>query len=86
MTKQRLDVLLAQRGLAESREQAQRLILAGKVSVAQQRATKAGHRYDESVTISLASPPPFFRLIDSNSGEPEFQQFIDELRATEAVS
>jgi hypothetical protein len=34
----------------------------------------------------LASPPPFFRLIDSTSGEPEFQQFIDELRATEAVS
>ena len=59
MTKQRLDVLLAQRGLAESREQPQRLILAGKVSVAEQRATKAGHRYDESAPISVASPPPF---------------------------
>jgi hypothetical protein len=34
----------------------------------------------------LASPPPFFRTIDSSSGEPEFQQFIAELRAAEAVS
>jgi len=59
MTRQRLDLLLAQRGLAESREQAQRLILAGKVSVAGQRATKAGHRYEQTVEISVASPPPF---------------------------
>jgi len=59
MSKQRLDLLLSQRGLAESREQAQRLILAGKVSVAGQRATKAGHRYDDQVDISVASPPPF---------------------------
>lgn len=34
----------------------------------------------------LASPPPFFRTIDSSSGEPEFQQFIDELRATVGAS
>jgi len=27
----------------------------------------------------LASPPPFFRTIDSSSGEPEFQQFVKEL-------
>ena len=30
----------------------------------------------------LASPPPFFRIIDSSSGEPEFQQFVDELKDT----
>jgi hypothetical protein len=30
----------------------------------------------------LASPPPFFRIIDSSSGEPEFQKFVDELKAT----
>jgi hypothetical protein len=34
----------------------------------------------------LASPPPFFHTIDSSSGEPEFQQFIDELIATGAKS
>jgi hypothetical protein len=33
----------------------------------------------------LASPPPFFHLIDSSSGEPEFQQFVMELRAKGAT-
>jgi hypothetical protein len=28
----------------------------------------------------LASPPPFFRTFDSRSAEPEFQQFVAELR------
>ncbi len=41
-TKQRLDSLLVQRGLAESRAQAQALILAGQVLVGDQRADKAG--------------------------------------------
>jgi hypothetical protein len=34
----------------------------------------------------LASPPPFFRTIDSSNGEPDFQQFIDELRASVSTS
>lgn len=34
----------------------------------------------------LASPPPFFRTIDGTSStEPEFQQFIEELRAMRTV-
>jgi 23S rRNA (cytidine1920-2'-O)/16S rRNA (cytidine1409-2'-O)-methyltransferase len=33
MAKKRLDVLLAEKGLAESRSQAQRLIMAGQVRV-----------------------------------------------------
>jgi 23S rRNA (cytidine1920-2'-O)/16S rRNA (cytidine1409-2'-O)-methyltransferase len=40
--KQRLDSLLLQRGLAESRTQAQALILAGQVLVGDQRADKPG--------------------------------------------
>ncbi len=42
--KDRLDTLLVKAGLAESKEQAQRLILAGEVRVAGQRATKPGTR------------------------------------------
>ncbi len=41
--KVRLDELLVDRGLAESRSQAQRLILAGEVSVGGQVLDKAGH-------------------------------------------
>lgn len=52
--KQRLDVLLLERGLADSREQAQRLIMAGSVYVAGQTNVKAGHRVSDSIEISVA--------------------------------
>jgi 23S rRNA (cytidine1920-2'-O)/16S rRNA (cytidine1409-2'-O)-methyltransferase len=42
--KERLDKLLVSRGLAESREKAQALILAGKVRVGGEPARKAGHQ------------------------------------------
>lgn len=40
--KERLDVLLVQRGLAETRTKAQAIIMSGNVYVAGQRADKAG--------------------------------------------
>ena len=45
--KKRLDQLLVERGLAESREKAQRLILAGMVEVDGRPAGKPGHAYDD---------------------------------------
>jgi 23S rRNA (cytidine1920-2'-O)/16S rRNA (cytidine1409-2'-O)-methyltransferase len=59
MTKQRLDVLLAERGLAESREQAQRLILAGEVLVAGQTVSKSGLRFEVDVEIAVRQAPRF---------------------------
>ena len=41
--KQRLDVALAERGLAESREKAKALIMAGIVYVNNQKSDKAGN-------------------------------------------
>ena len=41
--KERLDVLLVERGLAESRSRAQAVIMAGEVYVNGQKADKAGH-------------------------------------------
>ncbi len=55
----RLDQMLVQRGLVESREMAQRLILAGEVSVNGQKATKAGHTYADDVELTLAAKPRF---------------------------
>jgi 23S rRNA (cytidine1920-2'-O)/16S rRNA (cytidine1409-2'-O)-methyltransferase len=49
----RLDVELVERGLAESREQAQRLILAGEVWVEGQRWDKASKRCAASVAIEV---------------------------------
>lgn len=59
IAKQRLDVLVADRGLAESREKAQRLILAGQVLVAGHAATKPGHRFPEDVSLEVLSGPPY---------------------------
>lgn len=51
MAKIRLDQLLVQRNLAESREKAQRLIRAGKVRVNSQPAGKPGHQYADDADI-----------------------------------
>lgn len=53
MPKTRLDQLLVQRELADSREQAQRLIRAGMVSVGEQVASKPGHQFKDDVEIVL---------------------------------
>jgi 23S rRNA (cytidine1920-2'-O)/16S rRNA (cytidine1409-2'-O)-methyltransferase len=53
--KKRLDVLLVERGLAESRAQAQALVLAGLVPGYE----KAGQQVDESTELSVTSPPPY---------------------------
>lgn len=57
--KERLDTLLVSAGLAESREQAQRLILAGEVRVAGQVATKCGHRFDGDAALEVTARPRF---------------------------
>ena len=53
--KKRLDVLLVERGLAESRAQAQALVLAGRV----RGHAKPGMQVDEQTELELESPPPY---------------------------
>jgi 23S rRNA (cytidine1920-2'-O)/16S rRNA (cytidine1409-2'-O)-methyltransferase len=55
MPKKRLDVLLVERGLAESRTQAQALIMAGRVP----GHTKPGEQVDESAALEVEAPPPY---------------------------
>src|SRR5580700_5825162 len=57
--KRRLDVLLVERGLVESREKARALILAGKVLVDGQRADKAGHAVSLEARIELLEAPRY---------------------------
>lgn len=53
MAKERLDVLLVQKGFTESREKAQRLIMAGQVLVGNEKIDKAGTKVDETLKIRL---------------------------------
>jgi 23S rRNA (cytidine1920-2'-O)/16S rRNA (cytidine1409-2'-O)-methyltransferase len=53
--RKRLDVLLVERGLAESSHKAQAMILAGEVEVEQQRADKAGVILPETAHIEVHS-------------------------------
>jgi 23S rRNA (cytidine1920-2'-O)/16S rRNA (cytidine1409-2'-O)-methyltransferase len=53
--KKRLDVVLVERGLAESRSQAQALVLAGLV----RGFAKPGEQVDEDVALDVERPPPY---------------------------
>jgi 23S rRNA (cytidine1920-2'-O)/16S rRNA (cytidine1409-2'-O)-methyltransferase len=62
-TKQRLDELLVERGLADTRTKAQALVMAGKVRVgegdAARRDVKPGDRLPSGATITLDQPDPY---------------------------
>jgi 23S rRNA (cytidine1920-2'-O)/16S rRNA (cytidine1409-2'-O)-methyltransferase len=53
--KKRLDVLVVERGLAESRQKAQAMILAGEVSVDGAKVEKAGAQVAASARVDVAS-------------------------------
>jgi 23S rRNA (cytidine1920-2'-O)/16S rRNA (cytidine1409-2'-O)-methyltransferase len=55
VTKKRLDVLLVERGLAESRSQAQALVLAGLVP----GHTKPGEQVPGDAVLEVEAPPPY---------------------------
>ena len=57
--KRRLDVLLVERGLADSREKAQRLIMAGEVFVADQRVGSASKLVDADANIVVRVALPY---------------------------
>jgi 23S rRNA (cytidine1920-2'-O)/16S rRNA (cytidine1409-2'-O)-methyltransferase len=69
--KKRLDVLLVERGLAETRSQAQALVLAGRVP----GHSKAGSMLDEEIRLEIESPPRFV----SRGGE-KLQHALETLR------
>ncbi|MBN1888484.1 MAG: TlyA family RNA methyltransferase [Thermoflexales bacterium] len=59
MKKLRLDTLMVERGLAPSRQQAQRLIMAGEVMIGSVRAEKPAQQLSPDVDLSVRTRPPF---------------------------
>jgi 23S rRNA (cytidine1920-2'-O)/16S rRNA (cytidine1409-2'-O)-methyltransferase len=68
--KKRLDVLLVERGLAETRSQAQALVLAGRVK----GHSKAGEQVDEAVDLHIEGGPRFV-----SRGGDKLAHALDEL-------
>lgn len=58
-TKHRLDLLLVERGLVESREKARALILAGQVRVDGQKSDKAGQAVAANARVELLESPRY---------------------------
>ena len=59
MPKQRLDILLVDRQLCDSRQQAQRLIQAGEVKVNQQVIDKPGTEVDSAAVVEVKARSPY---------------------------
>ena len=57
--KERLDLLVVEQGLADSRQQAQRLIMAGQVAVDDQVVDKAGTRVPVTAQVSVTGGLPY---------------------------
>ena len=53
IVKKRLDVLLVERGLAESRQRAQAIIMSGQVYVKEQKVDKAGAQIPEDAPVEV---------------------------------
>jgi 23S rRNA (cytidine1920-2'-O)/16S rRNA (cytidine1409-2'-O)-methyltransferase len=79
--KKRVDVLLVERGLAESRNQAQALVLAGRVP----GYAKPGTQVDEETALEVTSPPPYVsrggtklaRALDEFDVDPAGRDCVD---------
>src|SRR5215216_1889100 len=59
VAKRRLDTLLAERGLFESRSRAAAAVIAGDVRVGGRPATKPGELVADEADVSVAEPPPY---------------------------
>ena len=59
MTKTRLDLFLVEKGLAESRSSAQRMIMAGTVRINGQVVLKAAGNVIDGDEVTVDQPPRF---------------------------
>ena len=59
MARKRIDTLMVERGLAESRARAQALIMAGEVSINGNPVAKSGTLVEEDVEIAVKEPSPY---------------------------
>ncbi|MCX6044502.1 MAG: TlyA family RNA methyltransferase [Chloroflexi bacterium] len=83
--KQRLDLLLVERGLAESREQARRLIMAGEVLVNDEVNDKPGKSVPLVASLRVRNPLPYVSRggLKLAAALDEFQLDVTDLTAVD---
>lgn len=79
MKKERADKVLVEQGLAETRQRAQALIMAGVVSGPGGRIEKAGQPIDPEAPLTIAKPLPFV-----GRGGLKLEQALDEFAVSPA--
>jgi len=80
MGKKRLDVLLTERGLTESREKAKAVIMSGQVFVDGQRADKVGASFSEDCAVEIHGEP----LPYASRGGYKLEKALDSFRIAPA--
>jgi len=75
VNRQRLDELLVERGLAQSRAKARALILAGQVLVNGRKGAKAGELIQADARVEVVEPPPYV-----SRGGLKLQAALDHFR------
>lgn len=83
MTRIRVDQLLVERGLVESRHKAQAMVMAGEVLVDEQKADKAGRKIPSDAAIRLVRQRPRFVSRAGFKLEAALREF--EIDVAEAV-
>lgn len=83
--KQRVDVWLTVRGLAESREKAQAMIMAGQVYVGEKKVMKASEQYAEDAPIQLRGVQNAFASRGGHKLEKAITEFQADVRGAVAM-
>lgn len=78
--KERLDVLVVNRGIATSREKAKALIMEGKIFVDNEREDKPGNRFDDSALIELRGKKLPYVSRGGLKLEKAIESFVIDLR------
>ncbi len=80
--KERVDVLLVEQGMVESRSMAQRLIMAGQVRAEGQRVHKASQRFERDVELSISELP---RYVSRGGEKLEAALHVFPVRVEDAI-
>ena len=74
MAKKRVDMLLVERGLAETRQKAQAVIMAGQVYSGERRCDKAGMTLDEDAALEVRGQLRYVSRSEEHTSELQSQR------------